>query len=218
MDIASLERTINLAKEKFLQDKGKYENLLEMKQTKEDAIVNLNNKKEQLDKARIFLIKSAEYQRQQIKTEFENIVSQALQYIMEEEVYFEIDIREVRGRAEAEFFVKSVRNGVTTRTGIETSRGDGVADVVGLALDIAKIECTNPKNLGPLILDEPAKQVSAEHIENIGNFLKEISEAFGRQIIMITHIRKLGDMADAKYEVRLDGTESKVTQINTNTM
>lgn len=213
MDIAKLEQTINHAKEKFLQDKGKYENLVAMKQAKEDSIANLKKKQEQLDKARIFLIKSGEYQRQQIKTEFENTVSQALQYIMEEEIYFEIDIREVRGRAEAEFFIKSVRDGVITRTGIETSRGDGVADVVGLALDIAKIECANPKNEGPLILDEPAKQVSAEHIENIGRFLKEISEAFGRQIIMITHIRKLGDMADAKYEVKLNGTVSEVTPI-----
>lgn len=213
MDIALLEQEINLAKEKFLQDKGKYENLVSIKKNKENGIENLKKKRENLDKARIFLIKSAEYQRQQIKTEFEEMVSQALQYILEEEIYFEIDIHETRGRAEAEFFIKSIRNGVTTRTGIESSRGDGVADIVGLALSIAQIECANPKNKGPLVLDEPAKQVSAEHIENIGKFLKEISEAFDRQIIMITHIHKLGDIADAKFEVKLEGTESKVTRI-----
>ena len=213
MDIALLEQEINLAKEKFLQDKGKYENLVSIKKSKENEIENLKKKRENLDKARIFLIKSAEYQRQQIKTEFEEMVSQALQYILEEEIYFEIDIHETRGRAEAEFFIKSIRDGVTTRTGIETSRGDGVADIVGLALSIAQIECTNPKNKGPLVLDEPAKQVSAEHIENVGNFLKEISEAFDRQIIMITHIDKLGDMSDAKFLVKLEGTESKVERI-----
>lgn len=213
MNIALLEQEINLAKEKFLQDKGKYENLVSIKKSKENEIENLKKKRENLDKARIFLIKSAEYQRQQIKTEFEEMVSQALQYILEEEIYFEIDIHETRGRAEAEFFIKSIRNGVTTRTGIESSRGDGVADIVGLALSIAQIECANPKNKGPLVLDEPAKQVSAEHIENIGKFLKEISEAFDRQIIMITHIHKLGDIADAKFEVKLEGTESKVTRI-----
>lgn len=213
MDIALLEQEINLAKEKFLQDKGKYENLVSIKKSKENEIENLKKKRENLDKARIFLIKSAEYQRQQIKTEFEEMVSQALQYILEEEIYFEIDIHETRGRAEAGFFIKSIRDGITTRTGIETSRGDGVADIVGLALSIAQIECANPKNKGPLVLDEPAKQVSAEHIENIGKFLKEISEAFDRQIIMITHIHKLGDIADAKFEVKLEGTESKVTRI-----
>lgn len=213
MDITLLKQQINLAKEKFLQDKGKYENLVSIKKSKENEIENLKKKRENLDKARIFLIKSAEYQRQQIKTEFEEMVSQALQYILEEEIYFEIDIHETRGRAEAEFFIKSIRDGITTRTGIETSRGDGVADIVGLALSIAQIECANPKNKGPLVLDEPAKQVSAEHIENIGKFLKEISEAFDRQIIMITHIHKLGDIADAKFEVKLEGTESKVTRI-----
>lgn len=213
VDIANLEKKINKSKNKYLQDKGKYEKLLEMKNNKEQDITKLKLEKERLDKARIFLMKSAEYQREKIKTEFENIVTQALQYIMEEEIYFEIDIKEVRGRAEAEFLIKSVRDGVVTRTGIETSRGDGVADIVGLALDIAKIQCANPKNEGPLILDEPAKQVSDEHIENIGRFLKDISEAFNRQIIMITHNRKLTEMGDTKYEVRLDGTVSKVMQL-----
>lgn len=216
MDIAKLEQIINTAKEKYLQDKGKYENLIAMKTDKENNIANLKKKHEQLDKARIFLIKSGEYQREQIKSEFENTVSQALQYILEEEIYFEIEIKEVRGRAEAEFFIKSVRDGVTTRTGIETSRGDGVSDIVSLALNIAEIECSNPKNKGPLILDEPAKQVSSEHIENIGRFLKEISDAFDRQIIMITHNRKLGDMGDEKFEVKLNGTVSEVIPVYAN--
>jgi DNA repair ATPase RecN len=216
MDIVKLEQTINATKEKFLQDKGKYENFLAMKKAKEESIANLKKKHEKLDKARIFLIKSGEYQRQQIKTEFENMVTQALQYIMEEDICFEIDIQEVRGRAEAEFYIKSIRDGVATRTSISESRGDGISDVVGLALNVAQLECTNPKNNGPLILDEPAKQVSAKHIDNIGRFLKDLSEAFNRQIIVITHIRKLGDMADAKFDVELNGTVSEVTSATTN--
>lgn len=216
MDIVKLEQAISSAKEKFLQDKGKYENFLVMKKTKEKKIDDLKKEYEKLDKARVFLIKSGEYQRQQIKTEFENMVTQALQYIMEEDISFEIDIREVRGRAEAEFYIKSIRNGVVTRTSIAESRGDGISDVVGLALNIAQLECANPKNNGPLILDEPAKQISAAHIDNIGKFLKDLSEAFNRQIIVITHISKLGDMADAKFNVELDGTVSKVTSITSN--
>lgn len=213
MDLAQLEQIINRGKTKFLQEKGKYDNLISMKQERLEEIENLKKKSEILDKSRIFLMKSAEYQREAIKSEFENMVTNALQYILEEDISFEIDIKEIRGRAEAEFFIKSIRDGIVTRTGIETARGDGIADIVGLALNIAQIECTNPKNKGPLVLDEPAKQVSAEHIENVGNFLKEISEAFDRQIIMITHIDKLGDMADAKFLVKLEGTESKVERI-----
>lgn len=218
MDIVKLEQAISSAKEKFLQDKGKYENFLAMKKAKEKKIDDLKKEHEKLDKARVFLIKSGEYQRQQIKTEFENMVTQALQYIMEEDISFEIDIQEARGRAEAEFYIKSIRDGVATRTSIAESRGDGISDVVGLALNVAQLECTNnPKNNGPLILDEPAKQISATHIDNIGKFLKDLSEAFNRQIIVITHISKLGDMADAKFNVELDGTVSKVTSITSNT-
>lgn len=44
MDIALLEQEINLAKEKFLQDKGKYENLVSIKKSKENEIENLKKK------------------------------------------------------------------------------------------------------------------------------------------------------------------------------
>lgn len=216
MDIASLEKIIREAKEDFLKQKGKYDNLLAVKKEKEQEIKKLEENKEKLEKARVFLLKSADYQREQIKTEFENIVTQALQFILEEEIYFEIDIRELRGRAEAEFFIRSIRDGVITRTGIEASRGDGIADIVGLALDIAKIECANPKNTGPLILDEPVKQVSERHIENVGRFLSEISKTFNRQIIMITHNPKLTKFADSMFEVYLEGTESKVVPLYSN--
>lgn len=213
MDIYSIEQTIKKHRDKVTQLKAQYDLLLSQKLQKEEKMIDIKNYSERLDKARILLIKSGEYQRKKVKKDIEDMVTKALQYILEEDIYFEIEIKEARGRSEAQFWIKSIRNGVVTRTGIEDSRGDGIFDIVTLALNVALLELTSPKIKGPLIFDEPAKQVSKDHIQNIGTFLKEISEAFGRQIIMITHNKELSNIGDSKFLVSLEGTKSKVVEL-----
>ena len=54
---------------------------------------------------------------------------------------------------------------------------------------------------GPLILDEPGKNISARFIGAFGKFLTEVSNAFDRQIIMITHNGRLVEFANNTIEV-----------------
>lgn len=215
-DVNNLEKTINVAKGRFHIEKGKYENLINIKKEKEIEIAKLKKQKEILEKAKITMMKSAEFQREQIKSQFETMVTNALQFIFEQEIYFEIEIKEGgrSGSTEAYFYIKSMRDGEMIRTGVEESRGDGILDVIGLALDLTMIQFVEPKNNGPLILDEPSKQVSKQHWERVGEFLKNISQAFDRQVIMITHNRQLAEFADAKFEIRLVGNESRVSEIS----
>lgn len=213
VDINEVEKLIRQKRENFIRLKEKHDNLINMKLQKERRVEELNKEKEKLDKARLLLLESAEYQRERVKGEFEQMVTNALQFILREDIQFEINVKDTK-KSELEFLIKSTRDNVVTRTGIESSRGDGVADIVGLALNIAMLECVdNPKNKGPLVLDEPAKQVSKDHIERVGDFLKEISKGFNRQIIMVTHINELSGYADTKYEVSLDGSVSKVKKM-----
>ena len=71
----------------------------------------------------------------------------------------------------------------------------------------------NPKNKGPLILDEPCRQVSEKYKYGVGLFLKEMAKTMDIQIFMITHIEKYVDCADNKYKVYLKGTQSVVERI-----
>ena len=55
---------------------------------------------------------------------------------------------------------------------------------------------------GPLILDEPGKHVSNDYIFNLGEFLKQSSNIFNRQIIMVTHNPHLSQISDRAFQVR----------------
>ncbi|QUH22065.1 hypothetical protein [Alkaliphilus sp. B6464] len=216
IDVASLEQRIKKIKDEFHQKKGKYITYVESKDIKCKEKEKLEKKHERLDKTRVMFMQSAEYQREKIKVEFENIVTNALQFIRNEDISFEIDIEEKRGRAEAKFFVKTVRDGVVNRkplenTSLKDSKGDGVSSIVKIALNVALLELSGQE--GPLVLDEPAKEISKEYIDNTSEFLKQISEAFGRQIIMITHIDKMSNVADKKFIFSLEGVISKVEEI-----
>lgn len=220
IDIASLEQKIKKIKNNFYQQKGKYKNLVDTRENKIKEKEKLEKKYERLDKTRIIFMKSAEYQREKIKAEFEKIVTNALQFIRNEEIYFEIDIENKRKRHEATFWIKTIRDGVVNRmeitnTSLKNSRGDGVLSIVKIALNVALLELSGYN--GPLILDEPAKEISKEYIENTAEFLKKISEAFNRQIILITHIDKMANVADKKFVVKLDGTISRVEEMLLNT-
>lgn len=199
-------------KNEFLKNKGKYEKLLSQKNEKLECIQKLLHDKEVLDKTRLLLLKTGEFQRTKVKEDLEDMVSKALQYVREEEIYFEITVDELRGRAECNFKIKTIRDGIATITDVIDSRGDGISDIVCLALNIAMIELSGMK--GPIIFDEPAKQVSKKYIDNIGLLLQELSVAFNRQIIMITHNKQLMQFGDNKIEVELIGTKSFVNTNN----
>lgn len=216
IQVIELETRLKNIKDKFSQKKGKYQNFVESKEKKEKELEKHKKQHERLLKARAMFVKTAEYQRDQIKKEFEKIVTQALQFIRNEEIYFEIDLEEKRGRAEAKFFIKTIRGGITTRTALEDTslkdaRGDGVSSIVRIALSVALMELS--KRNGPLFSDEPAKEVSAEYVEKTAELLKKISEMFNRQIIMSTHIDAMTNYADKIFKIKLVGTESVVEVI-----
>lgn len=204
-----LIQRFNLIKDEHIKKQGKMQTLLSQKRDKENLIKDKIFEQESLDKARILLLKTGDYKRQYIKSKIEEMVSNALQYIREENIYFSIKDKEVRGRTEFDFYITSIRDGIMTETTIADSRGDGIADIVYLSLCIAMHQLSGIK--GPLILDEPAKQVSERYRNNVGSFLKEIANTLNIQIIMITHDHKiLQTYGDNQIEVILEGTTSRI--------
>ncbi|MCR3957007.1 MAG: ATPase, partial [Gudongella sp.] len=91
--------------------------------------------------------------------------------------------------------------------------GGGVVDIVSLALRISFMQTHKPSIEGPLILDEPAKHVSEEYIYNVGDFVRQSSSMFNRQIIMVTHNSHLAALSEDAYRVELKGTESSVSRV-----
>ena len=89
------------------------------------------------------------------------------------------------------------------KTKPQEARGGGIVDIISLALRVAMLQCGPGKIEGPLLLDEPAKHVSEEYITQVGEFLRQVSKSFNRQVIIVTHDRHLSEIADKSYRIEL---------------
>lgn len=71
------------------------------------------------------------------------------------------------------------------------SCGGGVLDVAAFGLRLACMMLTRPRLAKVLVLDEPFKFVSGTYRPAVVQMLQELSQEFGVQIIMVTHLPEL---------------------------
>lgn len=211
--INSLDNKIANLKEYIARESGKKDKLEEQLSDAKSELIIISNNIELLEKVIILFQKTSEFAREQAKIQIESLVTKCLQFIFESNIEFLIEIEELRNKANAEFYVVSENEDVIIKTKPELSRGGGIVDIVSLALRIAFLQIHKPRIEGPLILDEPAKHVSADYIFNVGDFLKQTSEMFNRQIIMVTHNQHLSSISNYCYRVELNGSISSVTRV-----
>lgn len=195
---------------------GKKEKILEQMKEYNDLIKSIQLEIDLNEKVSLLLQRTSEFARNQAKIQIETLVTNCLQYIFESNIEFKIEIEELYGKPNAEFFVITKGDNTIIKTKPEQSRGGGVVDIISLALRIAFLQVHKPKIEGPLILDEPAKHVSEEYIFNVADFLRKTSEMFDRQIIMVTHNNHLSSIGTNAYRVSMKGTESRAEKITPN--
>ncbi len=211
--IDKLEIEINALNDYIKIQEGKKSQLLEIKEKEEGLLEFISDQYNLLEQVMILFQKTSHFAREQAKSQIEILVSKCLQYIFESNIDFQIEIDELRNKASAEFYVVNETADFFLKTKPEQSRGGGVVDIVSLALRISFMQTHKPTIEGPLILDEPAKHVSEDYIYNVGDFLKQASEMFNRQIIMVTHNSHLSAISENSYRVELIGNISNVSKV-----
>jgi DNA repair exonuclease SbcCD ATPase subunit len=191
---------------------GEQEAILRKKRQIEERVVAKRAEIDKLQQVKILLQESSAFAREQARRQIETMVTNALQFIFgEQDMEFRVQIDEVRGRAEGEFLVVSTYGGeLPVETRPQDARGGGVVDVISLALRAALLHANRPKLDGPIILDEPGKHVSEEYSRQVAEFLKQLSTAFDRQIIMVTHNQHLANTGDTSYIVEMRNGKSYV--------
>lgn len=209
----NLEAKIDKLQEHISKEEGKRDKLIEQLNTSNKELDNSLSQLELLEKVMVLFQKTSKYAREQAKIQIETLVTKCLQYVFESDIEFIIELEELRNKANAEFYVVNDLNGLVLKTKPEISRGGGVVDIVSLALRIAFLQIHKPPIDGPLILDEPAKHVSEDYIFNVGDFLKQTSEMFGRQIIMVTHNQHLAALSNKAYRVEYNQSGSSCNEI-----
>lgn len=211
--INELNDYITNSKEFLSREQGKYSKLKEQLDSNKENLDNIELELELLHKVSILFQKTSEFAREQAKVQVESLVTKCLQFVFETEIEFLIEIEELRGKANAEFYVVNESENSIIKTKPELSRGGGVVDIVSLALRIAFLQTHKPRIEGPLILDEPAKHVSNDYIYNVADFLKQTSNLFNRQIIMVTHNDHLASIGSSAYRVDLKGFASSIMEV-----
>ena len=157
--------------------------------------------------------KVSEFARAQLKARIEETVSAALQAVFErDDMRFEIEIKTSDGQPAASWQVVSMYGDTSVAGDPESSRGGGVSDVVSLALRLALLELSRPRVEGPVLLDEVGKHISAQYAPNVAQFLKQYAQKTGRQIILVTHVNALAEVADVSYRVSQENGVSEVTR------
>jgi len=162
------------------------------------------------DLVQILLQATSEFARQQATQRIEEIVTSALSVVFGTDYSFTVEIAIKGNQPVAEYYLES--EGVVTQLRPpDYDRGGGVADVVSLALKLAVAELSGTS--GPLMLDEVGKHVSQEFAPNVAYFLKQYSEQFDRQILLITHNEALAEVGDHSLGVSQLKGRSKVEVI-----
>lgn len=199
--------------EAYCQQRQAEKRLLEQRlQQLESELVRTIEELENSTQARILLQEVAEFAREQARQQIEALVTSALQFVFGGDTRFRVEVEEKNRQPSAEFYLTSTYDGgyqVETRP--QEARGGGVVDVVALALRIALLEaCGLP---GPLLLDEPGKHVSEEYSQQVATFLKQLSQSFGRQVILVTHNQHLAQSGDKAFLVELQQGISRVKEL-----
>lgn len=206
---------------KFNLKKEKYHLNLGQKKAIEDNINRINNRinklienNEDLLLVDTLLKQTADFSREQASLQIKSIVTSCLKLVFNNDLEFEIELSQSRGKNSAEFFILERQDDNVYKYKLQDSRGGGVIDILSLALRLAFLLKYKPSIDGPLVLDEPAKHVSEDYIFNVSNFIKKVSEEFDKQIILISHNEHIASIGNKGYRIIKEDLISKIETIN----
>lgn len=145
-----------------------------------------------------YLAAFADERQAMVYRQIENTVTEGLRAVFLEDMRLEVSTKMVGSRPEVVFNIVSVNEEEELRTGIMDARGGGVAAIVGFLIQAVLVLLT--PNLRPIIfLDESFRNVSEEYQAPLGEFIKELCERTGLQVVLVTHQPTIAEYADSHY-------------------
>jgi len=163
--------------------------------------------RDRLEQVQAFLREVARFVADYDRRRVEKIVTYFLQYVFGDSYRFRM---RYTPRLQGIRFTVEFRDSAGRVTNVPVSAGGGLFDLVTLAWRFALLEISRPPIRGPLVLDEPARNVSDAYISRVARLLRILTDVFQRQIIITTNNQHLIGTADSLYIVRLENGVSKV--------
>ena len=127
---------------------------------------------------------------QQAHNRIAGVVSKCLETVfVGEDVYgFKIHFDRKRGRTEARLVL--TKNGHEIEDPLDFDSG-GVCEVAAFALRLSCLVLSKPRLRKVILFDEPFKSISVDYLDNVRILMNKLSEEFGVQFIIVTHISQL---------------------------
>lgn len=194
----------------FLQSQGMKKQVEKSLSESKLALEKLSNRARLVEQAQAFLQKVAQDTQSQLKFQIEDIVNLALETCFPNEYKFQLQFNIARGKTDAELVFLSKRTGRAVDP--MNASGGGVVDLTAFALRIASFALEQGID-NVIILDEPFRFISRDLQARAGEILRVLSEKLGLQILMVTHIGEMIDIADKVFEVKKNSDGRSVVKV-----
>lgn len=165
-------------------------------------------------KAATVLKSVGELRQEEAQQKIESLVTQGLQTVFGEELSFHIVSKASGAAVGTEFVVRTtLEDGSTVDTSVMDARGGGLAATIGFLLRLVVMLLDDSKRETLLVLDETFAHVSEDYLSRLSEFLHEVVEKTGVQILMVTHQPIFAENADKRYKFTNVNGVTKVEEI-----
>lgn len=147
-------------------------------------------------KARILLQEIATVTQKKVEERISNIVSSALEAVFPDPYKFILEF--VPKRNQTECILHFEKNNERMKP-IDSS-GGGTVDLASFAMRIAFLTIDR-KSRRLLICDEPFRFVSRNYLPRVSQIMQILSDKYGIQFIIVSHLKELIEDADKVFEL-----------------
>lgn len=182
------------------RDTGAAQTIARQGMAAEAAVTQLQADHEQLERVARLLTSFGEQAQQSVQRQVEELVTRGLQVVFDSSLSFHVVQSVKANAANVEFVIRSQYADHVVDTPVLEARGGGLAVVVAFMLRLVVLLLT-PGVRKTLLLDESFSHVSAEYEGRLAEFIREVTEKAGVQVILVTHSNAYGDLADLRYRL-----------------
>ena len=189
--------------------KGRYDSLVANRKDYTDRIENANQRIGMLAQSIEVLYNFNIWLNEQAKTRLESITNEALKLVFpDKSMTFHVVANQTKKGVGYELTIDT--DGITTE--LLDAKGGGVLDIIQTCLRITYLLRLKNRQRQFILFDEPFKNLDSERVNTAIEWLNRISEVFGIQMLIITHIPSLiiPNENNIVYEVSIVGGKSEV--------
>lgn len=214
-DLRELKQDFGYAQMALNRKIGERDSVKARKLELEAEIAELGALTTVLDQVTILLNTIGEDKQKQAQEQIEGIVTRGLHAIFGETYSFHIEQAMKGKNASVEFTIRSRMGDATIETPVLEAHGGGLSSLVGLLLRVTVLLLSKSQNVSKVIvLDETFGMLSEEYLDATAEFIRELVDRAGLQVILITHQKEWQDYADITYKfgIRNGETYAKVEE------